>query len=459
MKAADLAENSLTRGCMNIKPYGFALWENTQRALDDKIKEVGVQNAYFPVLIPLSLIAKEADHIDGFATECAVVTHHRLSKNAEGKLAPDPDSELTEPYVVRPTSETIIGESVKNWIQSYRDLPLKLNQWGNVFRWEMRTRVFLRTAEFLWQEGHNVFETADEAREDMKKMLDIYADILENWMAIPVIKGYKTEDEKFPGAVETMTVEAMMQDGKALQSGTSHFLGQTFSKSADIKFQSRDGNIEHAWTTSWGLSTRSIGGLIMTHGDDDGLKVPPKIAQIQVIIIPFLKGDNDDSIVDYCKTLKQNLKSQGVRADVDMRELRAGDKTWDWVKKGVPIRVEVGGREMDAGQVTVTRRDLGKESKTTMSVDEFVAQAQSTLDDIQSNMFETAKKSVMDRIHDVDAIDAARTFFAGNGNGFVRMDKTLWGTNEFNALCDEFSLSPRCIPLDTPDKVIVGKSY
>jgi prolyl-tRNA synthetase len=270
IKASDLAENSPTRGCMTIKPYGFALWDNIKNALDAEIKAVGVQNCYFPLLIPLSFLAKEADHIDGFATECAIVTHHRLEKNEDGKLVPAPSSELTEPLIVRPTSETIIGESVKNWIQSYRDLPMKLNQWCNVFRWEMRTRLFLRTAEFLWQEGHNVFETADEARADMEKMLECYADILENWMATPVIRGYKTEDERFPGAVDTMTVETMMQDGKALQSGTSHFLGQTFSKSADITFQSREGDVKHAWTTSWGFSTRVIGGLIMAHGDDDG---------------------------------------------------------------------------------------------------------------------------------------------------------------------------------------------
>jgi len=444
---------------MTIKPYGFAIWDNVKNALDDEIKEVGVQNCYFPLLIPMSFLTKEADHIDGFATECAVVTHHRLAKNEEGVLTTDPASELTEPYIIRPTSETIIGESVKNWIQSYRDLPMKLNQWCNVFRWEMRTRLFLRTAEFLWQEGHNVFETADEARADMEKMLDIYADILESWMAIPVIKGYKTEDERFPGAVETMTVEAMMQDGKALQSGTSHFLGQTFSKSADITFQSRDGDVQHAWTTSWGLSTRSIGALIMTHGDDDGLQMPPKIAPTQVVIIPFLKGDNDDAILDYCAALKQNLKGAGIRADVDMREMRAGDKSWDWIKKGVPIRVEVGGREMDEGNVTVTRRDLGKSSKTTMTLGDFTAQAQAMLDDIQTNLFETAKKSVIERIIDVTSIDEAHAFFTDNGNGFVRMDKEFWGTEDFNALCDAFSLSPRCIPLDTPDKVLVGKSY
>ena len=459
IKAADMAENSPTRGCMTIKPYGFALWDNIKNALDHEIKEVGVQNCYFPVLIPMSFLVKEADHIDGFATECAVVTHHRLSKNEDGVMGVDPESELAEPYIVRPTSETIIGESVKNWIQSYRDLPMKLNQWCNVFRWEMRTRLFLRTAEFLWQEGHNVFETADEARADMEKMLNIYADILENWMAIPVIKGYKTEDERFPGAVDTMTVEAMMQDGKALQSGTSHFLGQTFSKSADIKFQSREGGVEHAWTTSWGLSTRSIGGLIMTHGDDDGLQMPPRIAPTQIIIIPFLKGENDDAILNYCNTLKEHLKYAGMRVKVDDRDMRAGDKSWEWIKKGVPLRVEVGGREIQEGNITVTRRDLGKESKATMMQGEFLETAQGLLDAIQDNLFQTAKKSMEDRIYDVGDLTAAREFFENDGNGFVRMDNTFWGTDEFNQICSDFALTPRCIPLDAEDKVIVGKSY
>jgi len=454
-----MAENSPTRGCMTIKPYGFALWDNIKNALDHEIKEVGVQNAYFPVLIPLAMIAKEADHIDGFATECAVVTHHRLKMNDEGKLAVDPESELTEPYVVRPTSETIIGESVKNWIQSYRDLPMKLNQWCNVFRWEMRTRLFLRTAEFLWQEGHNVFETAEEAKSDMHLMLDIYADILENWMAIPVIKGYKTDDEKFPGAVDTMTVEAMMQDGKALQSGTSHFLGQTFSKSADIKFQSREGDFKHAWTTSWGLSTRSIGGLIMTHGDDDGLQMPPRIAPTQIIIIPFLKGDNDDKILEYCQELKQNLKQAGMRPEVDVREMRAGDKTWDWVKKGIPLRVEIGGREMEEGNCTVTRRDLGRDSKATLSTNDFVKNAQSTLDEIQTNLFDAAKKQMDERIIDADNLADARAFFTDDKQGFVRLNKSFWGTEEFDKICSDFAVTPRCVPIDTPDKVLIGKSY
>ena len=444
---------------MTIKPYGFALWDNIKNALDDQIKSVGVQNCYFPLLIPLSFLAKEADHVDGFATECAVVTHHRLEKNEAGKLVPAPSSELTEPLIVRPTSETIIGESVKNWIQSYRDLPMKLNQWCNVFRWEMRTRLFLRTAEFLWQEGHNVFETEAEARADMEKMLECYADILENWMATPVIRGYKTEDERFPGAVDTMTVETMMQDGKALQSGTSHFLGQTFSKSADITFQSREGDVKHAWTTSWGFSTRVIGGLIMAHGDDDGLVVPPKIAPNQIVILPFLKGDNTDDLMNYCEDLKKKLNDQGMRVLLDDRDMRTGDKSWEWIKKGVPLRVEIGGREMDAGELTVTRRDLGKDSKQTLSVADFVEQVQSMLDAMQDDMLNNAKQQLNDRITDVDNLDQAREFFANENQGFVRLDKSFWGTDGFNTICSDFAVTPRCVPLDTPDKVIIGKSY
>jgi prolyl-tRNA synthetase len=459
IKASDLAENSPTRGCMTIKPYGFALWDNIKNALDAEIKAVGVQNCYFPLLIPLSFLAKEADHIDGFATECAIVTHHRLEKNEDGKLVPAPSSELTEPLIVRPTSETIIGESVKNWIQSYRDLPMKLNQWCNVFRWEMRTRLFLRTAEFLWQEGHNVFETADEARADMEKMLECYADILENWMATPVIRGYKTEDERFPGAVDTMTVETMMQDGKALQSGTSHFLGQTFSKSADITFQSREGDVKHAWTTSWGFSTRVIGGLIMAHGDDDGLVIPPKIAPHQIVILPFLKDDIADDLNSYCQELKQKLGDKGIRVLFDDRDMRTGDKSWEWIKKGVPLRVEIGGREMEAGELSVTRRDLGKDSKQTLSVDDFVAQAQSMLDAMQDGMLNKARASLNDRIKDVDNLNQAREFFEQDNQGFVRLDKSFWGTDGFNAICSDFAVTPRCVPLDSPDKVIIGKSY
>ena len=290
-------------------------------------------------------------------------------------------------------------------------------------------------------------------------MLDVYADVFENWMAMPVIKGWKTEDERFPGAIDTLTVEAMMQDGKALQSATSHHLGQTFSKSADITFQSPDGDVKHAWTTSWGFSTRSIGGLIMSHSDDDGLMVPPKIAQYQAVIIPFMKDDTAESLTSYCETLSQRLNDNDVRVKFDDRDLRAGDKGWEWIKKGVPLRVEIGGREMEEGNVTITRRDLGKSSKTTMTMDEFVAQAQTILDAVQDNMFNTAKERMESRIVDVDKLDDARAFFADEKQGFVRLDKTFWGTEEFDKICSDFSVTPRCIPLDNQDKVIIGKSY
>ncbi|MDD3020118.1 MAG: proline--tRNA ligase, partial [Alphaproteobacteria bacterium] len=286
VKAADMAENSPVRGAMVIKPYGYGIWEQIQRALDDKIKEEGVQNAYFPLLIPLSFISREAEHVDGFAKECAVVTHHRLEMGSEGKLVPSPSAELEEPFVIRPTSETIIGDSMSKWVQSYRDLPLLLNQWCNVMRWEMRTRLFLRTSEFLWQEGHNAFETAEQAEADARKMLEVYRSLYVDFLAMSAFCGEKTADERFPGAVHTYTIESMMQDGKSLQAATSHNLGQNFAKSCQIKFQGRDGNEHFAHTTSWGLSTRSIGGLIMTHGDDDGLRIPPRIAPTQVMILP-----------------------------------------------------------------------------------------------------------------------------------------------------------------------------
>lgn len=460
VKASDLAENAPVRGCMTIKPYGYALWENIQKALDGMIKREGVQNAYFPLLIPLSFIAKEADHIDGFATECAVVTHHRLEKNDEGKLVPAPSSQLSEPLIVRPTSETIIGETIRNWIQSYRDLPLKLNQWCNVFRWEMRPRLFLRTAEFLWQEGHNVFETPEEAAEDTRKMMEVYADLLEDWLAVPVIRGEKTPDERFPGAINTLTVEAMMQDGKALQSGTSHNLGQTFSKSAEITFQDRNGAQKHAWTTSWGLSTRTIGGLIMVHGDDDGIKMPPKVAPYQIVILPFLKGENDDKINAYCQKLNDNLNAGGIRVLFDRRDMRTGDKAWDAIKKGIPLRVEAGGREMEAGEITVTRRDLGRDSKQTLSVDAFIARAQDMLDQIQADMFAAAKKNMDSRIFDVKTLAEANQFFADERQGFVRMDSALLDNEDFAGMKKEFAVTPRCLPLaDEGKKVLIGKSY
>ena len=460
IKAADMAESSAVRGCMIIKPYGYGLWENIQRRFDDIIKEMGVQNAYFPLLIPLSFLAQEAEHVDGFAKECAVVTHHRLEKGENGGLVPAPDAKLEEPLIVRPTSETIIGDSLSRWIQSYRDLPLKLNQWCNVMRWEMRTRLFLRTSEFLWQEGHNAFETADEAREDAMKMVNAYADFVENDLAVPVIRGEKTADERFPGAVDTFTIEAMMQDGKALQSGTSHNLGQNFAKSLNIAFQGRDGQQHHVWTTSWGLSTRVIGAMIMVHGDDDGMMMPPRIAPVQVQIIPVVKGDADPALDAYCNDLKDRLKAAGIRAAVDSSEQRTADKMWACVKKGVPLRVEIGAREMEDGSLTHVRRDMGKESKTTETLEAFTGKAQSLLDDIQKAMFDRAKAFMDAHIHDVADMDAVRAFFAEGRAGFVRIDSAALQGDAWPGIAKEFALTPRVMPFaDKGQKVLIGKAY
>src|SRR6187401_700552 len=342
IKAADLAENSDVRGCMVIKPWGWAIWENMQRALDGMFKATGHENAYFPLFIPLSFLQKEADHVEGFAKECAVVTHHRLVQAEGGKLVPAPDSKLEEPLVVRPTSETIIGSMYAKWVQSYRDLPILINQWANVVRWELRTRMFLRTTEFLWQEGHTAHATAEEAEEETMKMLRVYADFAENFMAMPVIKGEKTSGERFPGAVSTYSIEAMMQDRKALQAGTSHFLGQNFSKVQEIKFQDQAGAEQFAWTTSWGVSTRLIGALIMTHSDDDGLVLPPRLAPKHVVLLPIYRSDEERSqVLEYVNTLKRELEAQRyddspLRVIIDDRDIRGGEKNWYHVKRGVP---------------------------------------------------------------------------------------------------------------------------
>ncbi|MEJ7599967.1 MAG: aminoacyl--tRNA ligase-related protein, partial [Kofleriaceae bacterium] len=354
IKAADLAENSDVRGCMVIKPWGYALWENIQRALDDMFKATGHVNAYFPLFIPLSYLEKEAAHVEGFAKECAVVTHHRLEAR-DGKLVPV--GPLEEPLVVRPTSETIIGASFAKWVQSYRDLPLLINQWANVVRWEMRTRLFLRTAEFLWQEGHTAHATSEEAVEETMKMLGVYAEFAETFMAMPVIQGEKTAGERFPGAVRTYCIEAMMQDCKALQAGTSHFLGQNFAKASNIKFLSDQNTQEFAWTTSWGVSTRLIGAMIMTHADDDGMVMPPRLAAAHVTIIPVTpKPEDHDRVIAYCKALKTELEATlyagaKVRVILDERDVRGGEKAWQWVKKGVPIRVEIGPRDLEKDAV------------------------------------------------------------------------------------------------------------
>ena len=459
IKSADMAENSPVRGCMIVKPYGFALWENIQREFDLIIKEHDVQNAYFPLLIPLEFMSREAEHVDGFAKECAVVTHHRLEKSEEGGLQPAPSAKLEEPYIIRPTSETIIGDSMARWVQSYRDLPLKLNQWCNIMRWEMRTRLFLRTSEFLWQEGHNAFETADQSNEDALKMCHAYADFAEEYLALPVIRGEKTVDERFPGAQATYTIEAMMQDGKALQSGTSHDMGQNFARSIGIKFQGRDESEQYAHTTSWGISTRLIGGMIMTHGDDDGMMMPPRVAPIQVQIIPILKGDDNQKLLDYCRLLKKSLKAKHIRAHVDESEARTPDKIWGAVKKGIPLRVEIGAREMEEKTLTHVRRDIGKESKTTCSVADFVGSVQDILDDIQKSLFDRAQQFLHSNIHEVPDIAAIDDFYQSNNIGFVKAPTSILETADYAALQDKHKLTSRVMPFDDPEKVIIGKAY
>ena len=461
VKAADLAENSPVRGSMIIKPHGYGLWENIQRALDDMIKAEGVQNAYFPLLIPLSFISREAEHIDGFAKECAVVTHHRLEADAYGKLVPAEGAKLEEPFVIRPTSETIIGDAMARWTQSYRDLPLLLNQWANVMRWEMRTRLFLRTSEFLWQEGHNAFETAEEADADARKMLEVYNDLYENWLAIPGFKGQKTEEEKFPGALKTYTIEGMMQDGKALQMCTSHNLGQTFSKSCGIKFQGRDGKEHHAWTTSWGLTTRSIGGLIMTHGDDDGLILPPRVAPIQLMIIPIIKDESGSTaIFEYADTLVKRLKDIGVRAKVDKSDARGPDKMWDAIKKGIPVRVEIGAREVEQNALTFVRRDIGRDSKTSCSPDEFIGRIRDVLNESHNYLYKRAHDMSRARVQEMNSSGDIKSYFAKEGSGFAKIPVTLLNEVGYEEIRKEFSLSTRCLPFEDEGRTaLIGKSY
>ena len=366
---ADMAEESGVRGCMVIRPWGYGIWERMQKLLDEQIKATGHENCYFPLFIPLSYFEKEAEHVDGFAKEMAVVTHHRLIQQ-DGKLVPDPEAKLEEPLVVRPTSETVIGAAFSRWVQSWRDLPVLINQWANVVRWEMRTRMFLRTAEFLWQEGHTAHATVDEAMDETLKMLEVYRAFAEECVAMPVIAGEKPENERFPGAVATYSIEAMMQDGKALQAGTSHYLGTNFAKASGIKFQNKEGSESLAHTTSWGVSTRMVGGVIMTHGDDDGLRLPPKIAPQQVVILPMLRDKpEDDALIEYCEALRAALAGQSafgepLRVLLDTRPGKAAQKRWDYVRKGAPIIVEVGGRDMENGVVSMLRRDRLWDSET-----------------------------------------------------------------------------------------------
>jgi prolyl-tRNA synthetase len=450
--AADMAENSPVRGCMVIKPWGYAVWENMQAVLDRMFKDTGHVNAYFPLLIPLSFLEKEAEHVEGFAKECAVVTHHRLKSDGNGKLVPD--GELEEPLIIRPTSETIIGHQFAKWVKSYRDLPVLINQWCNVMRWEMRTRMFLRTAEFLWQEGHTVHATAKEAQEETLQMLDCYADFAENYMAMPVIKGMKTSDERFPGAVDTYTIEALMQDKKALQAGTSHFLGQNFAKASGIKYLSAEGKEETAWTTSWGVSTRLIGGLIMTHSDDNGFVVPPRIAPLHVVIVPIYRNDAEKAqVLEYVNSLAKEVKAQSynggsVRVKVDDRDIRGGDKAWQYIKQGVPVRVEVGPRDMAKGEVFVGRRDKGPKEKAGQARDAFVQGISALLQEIQDGLFERAKAFRDSNIQKITDLKEFETYFKGEDNSAPGFALVPWCEEGIgHDLLAKLKVTPRCMPL------------
>jgi len=393
VKASDLAERSPVRGCMVIKPWGYALWENIMNGMDAMFKATGVKNAYFPLFIPLDFLQKEAEHVEGFAKECAVVTHHRLEKGADGSLVPA--GRLTEPLVVRPTSETIIGDSFSKWVGSYRDLPILINQWANVVRWEMRTRLFLRTSEFLWQEGHTAHATSEEAVERTRMMLEVYAAFAEDLLGLPVIRGRKTPTERFPGAVDTLCIEAMMQDRKALQAGTSHFLGQNFAKASDIRFQTAEETEAFAWTTSWGTSTRLIGGVIMTHSDDDGLVLPPRVASAHVVLLPITHIEKErDRVMAYTRDLadelgRQTYHGRHIVVEVDNRDI-GGARGWDWIKKGIPLRVEIGPRDIDNDAVFVARRDAGIRDKQSIKKERFIQDIGVILDDIQQSIYDRA---------------------------------------------------------------------
>ncbi len=469
---ADLAENSGVRGCMVIKPYGYAIWERMQAELDRMFKETGHQNAYFPLFIPKSYFSKEASHVDGFAKECAVVTHYRLKNAEDGSgIIVDPDAKLEEELIVRPTSETIIWDTYRKWIQSYRDLPLLINQWANVVRWEMRTRLFLRTAEFLWQEGHTAHATKDEAVAEAEQMMNVYSDFAENYMAMPVIKGTKTESERFAGALETYCIEALMQDGKALQAGTSHFLGQNFAKAFDVKFTSKEGVLDYVWATSWGVSTRLMGALVMTHSDDNGLVLPPNLAPDQVVIVPIYRKDEEFEAVDeVAKDLMKKLRSKGIRVKYDNRDThKPGWKFNEYELKGVPVRIAIGPKDVEKGTVELARRDtLQKEFISNENVVETVV---SLMDEIQDNLY---KKAVIHRSENTTEVSSYEEFkkVLDTKGGFILAH---WdGTTETEEkIKNETKATIRCIPLDenfeagvcmvtgkpSPRKVLFARAY
>lgn len=446
IKRADLAENSAVRGCMVIKPYGFSIWEKMQRALDDMFKETGHTNAYFPLFIPKSYLSKEASHVEGFAKECAVVTHYRLKNAEDGSgVIVDPEAKLEEELIVRPTSETVIWSTYKNWIQSYRDLPLLINQWANVVRWEMRTRIFLRTAEFLWQEGHTAHATAEEAMAETRQMLDVYARFAEEWMAVPVLKGAKTPNERFAGADDTLCIEAMMQDGKALQAGTSHFLGQNFAKAFDVQFLNKQNQLEYVWGTSWGVSTRLMGALIMAHSDDSGLVLPPKLAPIQVVIVPIYRSEEQlEQLSEKLKPLVQQLRKAGISVKYDDSDAnKPGWKFAEYELRGVPVRLAMGGRDLENNTIELARRDT--KTKETVPFDGLVERIQALLDDIQQNIYQKALQFRQENTFRVDTFEQFQEQIEKGGFLLAHWD----GTSETEeAIKEATKATIRCIPFD-----------
>jgi len=470
---ADLAEHSAVKGCMVIKPNGYAIWEKMQQQLDKMFKETGHSNAYFPLFVPKSLFEKEEKNAEGFAKECAVVTHYRLKAdpNKPGALMADPDSKLTEELVVRPTSEAIIWNTYKNWIQSYRDLPILINQWANVVRWEMRTRLFLRTAEFLWQEGHTAHATKEEAIAETEQMLDVYAEFAETYMAIPVIKGFKTPNERFAGADETYCIEGMMQDGKALQMGTSHFLGQNFAKAFDVKFQSKEGKLDYVWATSWGVSTRLMGALIMVHSDDEGLVIPPKLAHIQVVAVPIYRSEEElDRVLLKLNEIASSLKALGISVKIDSRDTyKPGYKFAEWEQKGVPVRLALGPRDLEAGTIELARRDT--KTKETVSMEGLDLRIQGLLDDIQKSLFDKAKAFMDSRIYEVnsweeflDVINVKQGFALAHWDGSGETEEKIKEMTKATIRCIPLNNKledGKCVLTGNPSiqRVVFAKSY
>jgi prolyl-tRNA synthetase len=470
---ADLAEHSAVKGCMVIKPHGYAIWEKMQHQLDKMFKDTGHSNAYFPLFVPKSLFEKEEKNAEGFAKECAVVTHYRLKAdpNKPGSLMADPDSKLTEELIVRPTSEAIIWNTYKNWIQSYRDLPILINQWANVVRWEMRTRLFLRTAEFLWQEGHTAHATKEEAIAETEQMLDVYAEFAENFMAIPVIKGFKTPNERFAGADETYCIEGMMQDGKALQMGTSHFLGQNFAKAFDVKFQSKEGKLDYVWATSWGVSTRLMGALIMVHSDDEGLVVPPKLAPIQVVAVPIYRSEEElNRVLDKLHEIAKELKNLGISVKIDSRDTyKPGYKFAEWEQKGVPVRLALGPRDLDAGTIELARRDT--KQKDSVSMSGLAERIQGLLDEIQNSLFNKAKDFMNTRMFEVnnweeflDVINVKQGFAIAHWDGTGETEEKIKEMTKATIRCIPLNNTLEdgiCVLTGNPSKqrVIFAKSY